>query len=331
MTAPSISIALCTYNGERYLAEQLESIERQTLSAAELIVCDDGSSDSTVKILDQFRAWARFPVHIVCNQPRLGVPQNFARAISLCSKDIIVLCDQDDVWFPGKLQAFTDAFSANKKAVVAFSDAEFMNQEGTLQNERLWDAVQLRNYVQEGTRLFRRLLRFNLIPGSSMAFRRSLCPHILPIAKDWMHDHWIILIGLLQAEAVALPECLFKYRRHPAQVCGWRKANFWELVRNSLQTNQQDWQLKVEMWEELKERIESTHLVSKSTNVRLGLLELKQRHLNARRSIRSLSGPSSSAHFMCELLSGRYVQYSDSWHSVIRDLASIFGLSDLKG
>src|SRR5688572_14133745 len=97
------SVAMCTYNGARYLKEQLDSFTVQTRLPDELIVCDDGSSDETCQIVSTFAASAPFTVRLEVNQQTLGSTQNFAKAIQLCRGDLIALCDQDDVWLPGKL------------------------------------------------------------------------------------------------------------------------------------------------------------------------------------------------------------------------------------
>ena len=94
------SIALATYNGERYLQEQLNSFLHQTRLPDEIIACDDCSTDRTMDILESFAISALFAVYIYRNAINLGYTKNFERAISLCSGDVIFLSDQDDVWFP---------------------------------------------------------------------------------------------------------------------------------------------------------------------------------------------------------------------------------------
>ena len=98
-----ISVALTTYNGQTHLEAQLESIARQTLLPAELVACDDVSTDGTIALLEAFARRARFPVHIHPNPSQLGILDNFYRAFSLCSSPSIAYCDQDDVWTPDKL------------------------------------------------------------------------------------------------------------------------------------------------------------------------------------------------------------------------------------
>src|SRR4051812_16300560 len=98
-----ISIALATYNGEKYLSAQLESLALQTRLPAELVVCDDCSTDRTIDIIDEFIARAPFPVRVARNESRLGFVNNFMRAAQGCRADLIAFCDQDDIWEPNKL------------------------------------------------------------------------------------------------------------------------------------------------------------------------------------------------------------------------------------
>src|SRR5262249_10160572 len=101
---PKISIALCTYNGAKYLSSQLESYLAQTCLPDEVVVCDDCSQDETVTILNDFAIRAPFPVRILVNDQNLGSTKNFEKSISLCSGEIIFLSDQDDVWMPNKIE-----------------------------------------------------------------------------------------------------------------------------------------------------------------------------------------------------------------------------------
>src|ERR1700761_4532631 len=99
-----ISVALCTFNGELFLRQQLASIQQQTRLPDELLVCDDGSSDQTLTIVREFAASAPFPVKLFENEQNLGFAANFERAIRLCEGSLIALCDQDDIWYPTRLQ-----------------------------------------------------------------------------------------------------------------------------------------------------------------------------------------------------------------------------------
>ena len=93
-----ISIAMTTYNGSKYLNDQLKSFSQQDQAPDELIVCDDGSSDNTIKILEKFSLNAPFDVKIYQNESNLGFTKNFENALSKCTGDLIFLSDQDDIW-----------------------------------------------------------------------------------------------------------------------------------------------------------------------------------------------------------------------------------------
>ena len=108
----SISIALATYNGDKFLEEQLNSLNSQSCQPDQLIVCDDGSIDKTVEILDEFAKHATFEVSIHRNPSRLGYRKNFVKAACLCSSDLIAFCDQDDIWEEDKLRRCKLALAA---------------------------------------------------------------------------------------------------------------------------------------------------------------------------------------------------------------------------
>lgn len=115
-----LSVAMCTYNGEEYLWEQLLSIAEQTRLPDELIVCDDSSTDTTLQILNEFQKMAPFSVRIYCNEAKLGPSKNFEKAITLCSGDVIALSDQDDVWLPRKLERLEKLLEDHLEAGLRF-------------------------------------------------------------------------------------------------------------------------------------------------------------------------------------------------------------------
>jgi len=103
-----ISVAMATYNGAIYLQEQLDSFLQQTRQPDELVVCDDGSTDDTLQILEAFQQQAPFSVQIYRNDHNLGYIKTFEKTLSRCSGDIIFLSDQDDVWHSNKIKAMTE-------------------------------------------------------------------------------------------------------------------------------------------------------------------------------------------------------------------------------
>ena len=123
-----ISVALCTYNGQQFLRQQLQSIQQQSRLPDELIVCDDGSSDQTVRIARDFAASASFPVRISENDHNLGFVANFEQAILLCGGDLITLCDQDDIWYPNRLERTEQEFTAHPEVGLVFSDGDLIDE-----------------------------------------------------------------------------------------------------------------------------------------------------------------------------------------------------------
>ena len=115
-----LSVAMCTYNGEQHVNEQLESILKQTMTVDEIIICDDGSTDKTIQIIEQFQM--NFPNIITLhrNSFNLGSNKNFEKAITLCSGDYIFLSDQDDIWKINKVEKIIQSFldSPSLEAII---------------------------------------------------------------------------------------------------------------------------------------------------------------------------------------------------------------------
>ncbi len=317
-----MSVAMCTYNGSRYLREQLQSILSQTRPPDEVVICDDRSSDETATILEGFSAQATVKVKIYLNSRNIGPAQNFERAIQLCSGDIIALCDQDDIWNSQKVSRLLYTFERNPDAIYAFSDAELVDDEGAPLAGKLWDAVGLKKNVGRfsGAGQLGILLRHNLIPGAAIAFRGAFKDILLPFPAGWMHDYWIALLGSALSSGIPVNEALFKYRRHAMQVCGWRKQTYLEVLRGSLKTKPEEAWKKLDTFCKLTERIARVSRIAKCPPERLRMLQDKELHLLRRAQIRSASGISRIASLVSEARSGRYGRYSDSWQSIVRDL-----------
>lgn len=140
---PSISVAIATYNGEKYLEEQLDSILSQTLKPAEIIVCDDRSTDGTVKILEQYSRKGLLSYYV--NEHRLGFIGNFKKAVSLCSPaNYIALSDQDDIWLPSKLKQAAEYLQKIDDAehpVMVYSDLILVDQDKNIINYSFRDEL----------------------------------------------------------------------------------------------------------------------------------------------------------------------------------------------
>lgn len=222
-TRLSLSIALATYNGERYLAEQLDSIIRQTRLPDELVISDDASVDATRAIVLDFARHASFPVRLLINSERLGSTRNFEVAISACDGDIIFLCDQDDVWYPNKIALIEKRFMDDPGVGVVFTDADVVDRNLHPLGLRLWEAVRFRPWEQirfEAGDAFSVLLRRYVVTGATMAFRSRYRDLLLPIPDIWVHDAWIAMLMGATSNLAALPTPLIAYRQHGANQIG---------------------------------------------------------------------------------------------------------------
>lgn len=321
MSGLRLSVAMCTYNGSRYLREQLRSVAAQSCLPYELVVCDDGSQDDTVSLLRLFAETAPFQLRIHKNAERLGPAKNFERAIGLCEGDVIALSDQDDVWRPDKVESLVGVFRQNPGAAYAFSDAIMVNQTGQPLGRTLWEATQLRGRIREfrGTRQVEILLRHNLIPGAAMAFRAAFRRVILPLPPGWMHDYWIALLGSVLAYGVPVDGILFDYRCHDSQVCGWQKKTFARVFGESWRAGPRESWTKLENFRHARSRVLAVGS-TEGIDERVRLLEEKETHLLRRARARTAAGLARVVNVLAELRTGRYRRFSNSWSSVIRDL-----------
>lgn len=216
----STSVALCTYNGARYIQEQVESILRQTLPVDEIVICDDGSTDNTLQIVESLQTKTPTNIRIFRNETNLGICANFQKAVNLCNGDIIFLSDQDDIWLPQKTQMITEWFSKNPCKNVVFSDAYLINESGELISkdtlfERIGFAKKYREYFDDGCELSV-FYYCNHATGATMALRKQYqfaqycSPHIL-------HDEVIALLSIQESSLGYISEPLVNYRIHSTQ------------------------------------------------------------------------------------------------------------------
>ena len=219
-----ISIAMCTFNGGQYLQEQLKSFVSQTYPPYELIVCDDGSTDTTLALIESFAAQATFPVRIFKNERNLGSTKNFEKAIGICDGDLIALSDQDDEWYPDKLAIMHRLFEELPQALAAFSDADIIDDDSVFVGRKLWKSVcfsAAKKIPHVDTGIVSSLFRLHdIATGATMVFRSDLRGQFTPIPDSWPHDAWIAWISALRSGLAPLPTATIRYRVHPQQQIG---------------------------------------------------------------------------------------------------------------
>jgi glycosyltransferase involved in cell wall biosynthesis len=317
---PRISVALCTYNGSRFLDEQLASIREQERPPDELVVCDDCSGDATVAKLEKFARDSTFPVRVVVNRTRLGSTKNYSEAIALCNGEIIALSDQDDIWNKMRLRKTEEVFIRRPSAGMLFSDADLIEEDSSPAGVRLWKSVRF-GYFQrlllQRDRAAQALLRHNVVTGATMAFRSSLREIVLPIPDIWIHDGWIALLASFFSEIVALNDPLIQYRRHRAQQVGVSPSLRSQIAR-AKSGSLGHYSLQAEQYEIAHQRLHPYARTEKQKEI-LRCLTGKVRH--------SLTRARMPEHRIAriplvtkEFVTMRYTLYSRGLTSAIRDL-----------
>jgi len=314
-----LSIALCTYNGNRYLYDQLASIRSQTRQPDEFILRDDASTDGTLELAHGFAREMSYPVRIQKNAVTTGSTRNFAEAIAECDGDVIVLADQDDAWLPHKLARLEEAFQRKPEAAFAFSDAEIVDDQLEPLGYRLWDALQFqlaerRRFLSGGA--FESLLRRYRVTGATMAFRAKFRDLVLPIPDRWVHDAWIGLILAAVAPCALIEEPLVRYRQHSAQQHGGRRRRLFDQFRAACGLTETACETVAKRYEEALERLSGIPGVSAE---RLSLLRDKIDHHRCRAAMRE-AGAWRLPRVVREAVHGRYARFGQGWKSIAQDL-----------
>ena len=315
-----ISIALCTYNGSSFLQAQLESFQSQTRKPDEVVICDDGSSDSTLDILYNFQGKAPFPMRIHRNGKNLGSTKNFEKAIGLCQGNIIALSDQDDVWLPNKLEQIEKIFLGRPRLQMAFSDAEVVDAELRPLGYSLWESVGFNRRLQgpftRGND-FLTLARGNVVTGATMAFRTEHRDLILPIPNLWIHDAWIALLLAGVGQTAFLEDRLILYRQHANNQIGAprRDRDFAQEVEGAKNWGQSEIYSKAKVVAAARMRLSREPSLRPESLKQLdGIIH----HLLARRSIHK-SGAKGFSLAARELFSGHYHRYSKGFKSFLAE------------
>jgi glycosyltransferase involved in cell wall biosynthesis len=283
MAQLSLSVALCTYNGSRFLSEQLQSIGSQSRLPDELVICDDRSSDNTVAIIKSFALEAPFPLRLEVNPTNLGSTKNFELAISRCHGDVIALSDQDDIWKTDKLAYIERVFLSSASVGAVFSDADVVDEQLNSLGYKLWDRYgftrKRRRHLVAG-RAFQVLLDQNAVTGATLAFRSWLKEWVIPIPACWMHDAWIAAVTAAISDMSIIEEPLIQYRQHAQNQVGGRKPPLPEFLRGVVRDNTAFYQDYVNQLKLLRQRLTECSKLKRLDD--LSLLDSRILHFEAR-------------------------------------------------
>lgn len=202
---PQISIVLCSYNGEKYISEQIDSILNQTFKDFELIISDDKSSDATIDIINSYsNKDARIKLNI--NKENLGYVKNFEKGISLAKGEYIALSDQDDVWALDKIEKL---FKNISNHILIYCDSLLVNSNLQSLDKKMSSSKEM---ISTNNPL--NLTLMNCVSGHALLFKKELTEHLFPFPKLVPHDWWIAFIASFNGGIVFYDAPLIQYRMH---------------------------------------------------------------------------------------------------------------------
>ena len=241
-TKLSVSVALCTHNGARFLREQLHSIFSQAYAPEEIVVSDDASRDDSIATAREVAAefgqlHRKAPeLQIIQNASPLGVVKNFEQAALACRGDVIALSDQDDLWRSDRLARMTAEFERRPELLLLHGDARLIDTAGASLGRSLFNALEVKraelDEIHRGA-AFDALLRRNLATGATILFRRALLQYAAPFPTEWVHDEWLAIVAAAVGGVDVLEDSLLDYRQHAANQIGARRETFMAKVRKA--------------------------------------------------------------------------------------------------
>lgn len=317
-----ISVVMCTYNGARFLPEQLESIAAQTEIPCELVICDDRSSDESVEIIESFLRRVLFPTRLEINDINRGSTKNFEKAIGLCRGDIIVLADQDDIWCPQKLSCLAEVFARDKAVGAVFSDAFLIDEDSRAMSGTLWQSYQFNSSEQtkfahgHGLKI---LLKHPVVTGATMAFRSEFRNLVLPVPHGHVHDRWLSLLIASVSRIVPIPSPLIHYRKHADQQIGLCARTFSDKLNLAINTTRSSYLEEVRRWRDVIERLCTSGAKFRAHQGAIDLFRQTLCHREVRGSLPQ-SRLSRLPFLLKEAVSLRYWRYSNGLSSVAKDL-----------
>lgn len=324
----TVSVALCTHNGAKYLAEQVRSIcAQQDCLPVEIVLSDDASTDASVAVVrDTLAACGmaqRIALRIFENRPALGVVRNFEQATAACSGELIALCDQDDVWHAGRLARMAAEFVARPQLLLLHSDARLVDGQLRPLNQTLFQGLEARrdeiDGLQRGNALAV-LMHRNLVTGATTVFRRRLLQVARPFPPEWVHDEWLAALAAATGEMSVIDAPLIDYRQHGANQIGAGRLSLAQKVNKALAPRGNKHGLRVVRMQLLLRRLQQLKgsgidvpaCASERVHAKLAHLQFRAA-LPAARLRRAWPVLRHAAQ-------GHYARFDRGWQAVVQDL-----------
>ena len=230
----NVAVLLATYNGERFIAEQLDSLLNQTYQDFVCYIHDDGSKDQTVQICKEYEKEYPDKFKILDYGPTGGAKNNFLSLIKNVDAELVMFCDQDDVWLPNKIEEMVGAVKNFNGAFLAFADLKIVDEKLNVQEESFYQAM----HVQIDKINYKNALIKGFIPGCTMMVSRELIQKALNYKNDEnikMHDWWLVIMALVtDARMIYINKPLGLYRQHSSNAIGAKEQSTVDRVRFNL-------------------------------------------------------------------------------------------------
>ena len=226
MKNKTIDILLATYNGEKYVAQQIDSILNQTYKNIKLVISDDCSKDKTKEVLKQYENDERVEIHL--QKENLGYIRNFEFLLKQVKNDLYMLSDQDDVWLKEKVEKSLEVLET-QNADMVFGDLEVVNEELKTIYPSFGDYMKLNRKIKKQINNFELNYLYNCVTGCTILSKKKFIKKILPVpyeSKYVAHDHWMaLMVQSSNGKMVYMPEKYIKYRQHGDNQIGTDKIS----------------------------------------------------------------------------------------------------------
>ena len=221
-----IDILMATYNGEKYLKQQIESILNQTYSNFRLIISDDCSKDKTKEIIEEYKTKDK-RIEVYFQEKNLGYVKNFEFLLNKVQNGIYMLSDQDDYWLPEKVEKSLEKLK-EKNADFVFGDLEVVDENLNTIYKSFGDFMLLNRKIKKYIDSYKVNYLYNCVTGCTILARKETLENILPLPKNskyLIHDHWMGLMSAIYGKVAYIPEKYIKYRQHGENQVGVNKIS----------------------------------------------------------------------------------------------------------
>lgn len=213
---PLVSVALCTFNGEKYLSQQLDSLINQSYLNLEIVIVDDASTDKTLEILKRYQG-NNPAIKLILNEKNIGFNQNFKKAIKLCTADYVAIADQDDIWELNKIALMMDKIGDN---LLMYHDSAYIDREGKLTGK----SIRSHHRFVSG-KCAEKLVYYNCVAGHTCLIKKELIAITPEFDQYFYYDWWLAYTAACTGKINYLTDKLVLHRKYEESSTGQDKSN----------------------------------------------------------------------------------------------------------